>query len=149
LNVTNLNHTYCASTRYTMFWSSPFSSFYGSLPDVFNATSRQDHRESEDLANRSWTFGEKSPVKAEKKWSPASKPATPTLLRVIPRKKVSTPLRSHHTLPSDDDGGFGYLAQRPIPTEALYSISAEVLLSDNGVRDDTFVHKRFPRLVFD
>jgi hypothetical protein len=132
-----------------MFWSSPFSSFYGSLPDVFDTKSRQGDKDSDD-ANRTWTFGEKSPVKMEKKWLPASKPATPTSLRVAPRKKVSTHLRVNYILQSDDDDGqFEYLARRPSPAETLYSMPAEVLLLGDEVRGDTFVHTCFPRLISD
>jgi hypothetical protein len=118
-----------------MHWSSPFSSFYGNLPDVFSAKRRQDDKEN--LANRSWTFGESSEVKIEQKCSSASKPATPTSLHVFPRKKVSAPLRVHKALQSDeDDEKFDYLAKRPFPANAQSSTPDVTLLPEVDVRND-------------
>jgi hypothetical protein len=113
----------------------PFASFYGNFPDVFSAKSRKDDREN--LANRSWTFGEHSPVKIEKKCSSASKPATPTSLRVVPRKKVSTPLRIRQALQSDEeDEKFDYLAKRLSPTDARSpdaTLLPEIKVGDNAM----------------
>jgi len=123
---------YQPRSRFSMFrWTSPFSSFYENLPDVFISKYRQD-----DKANRSWTFAESSPVKVEKNWPPSGKPATP-----IPRKKVSTPLRIRRNSQNNDDK-FDYLAKRVFPTDARSSISAVPLLSKAEVKDDTlsFVH---------
>jgi hypothetical protein len=119
-----------------MHWSSPFASFYGNFPDVFSAKSRKDDREN--LANRSWTFGEHTPVKIEKKRSSASKPATPKAsLRVVPRKKVSTPLRIRQALQSDEeDEKFDYLAKRLSPTNARSSIPDATLLPEIEVEDN-------------
>ena len=126
-----------AGTHFTMHWSSPFASFYGNLPDVFSVASRRQS-DKENLANRSWTFGEHPPVKTEKKYSSSSKPATPTSFPVIPRKKVSTPLRARQALQSDEeDEKFDYLTKRPFQTDTQHSIPDVTLVPEVEVGSNT------------
>lgn len=121
------------STRFAMHWSSPFSSIYGNLPDVFSPKSGQ--HDKENFANRSCTFGENPSTKIEKECS-VSKPATPTSLPIVPRRKVSTPLRVRQAPQSDEeDEKFDYLAKRPFPTDARSSIPDVILLPGVEVRD--------------
>lgn len=125
-----VNHTCRASqiSGYRMHWSSPFSSLYGSFPEVFSSKPRQDDKEN--VANRLWSSGETSLSKIERQCSSASKPATPTSLRIVPRKKVSTPLRVRQALQSDEeDEKFDYLAKRLFEFPADARCSADIPLS--------------------